>query len=53
MCQAPEVLAYDMVTQQFHFLVSTPDKHVQVKEKVRGCLCIVLFAVRENLKTNG
>lgn len=29
-CQAPEVLAYDMVTQQFHFLVSTPAKSVQV-----------------------
>lgn len=42
-CQAPEVLAYDLVTQQFHFLVSTLDKHVQVQKKVQGNLCIVFF----------
>lgn len=49
-CQAPEVLAYDLVTQQFHFSVSTVDKHVQVQKRVQGCLHIVLFAIGKNWK---
>lgn len=49
-CEAPEVLAYDLVTQQFHFLVSPLEKCVQVQKKVQKCLHIVLFAIRENWK---
>lgn len=49
-CQAPEVLAYDLVTQQFHFLVSTLKKNVQVQKNIQRCLHIVLFAIRKNWK---